>query len=458
MVEPTYEYDDGVLYAGDVNNVLAELPEESVDCIVTSPPYFGLRDYGTATWVGGDANCTHEFGRHLRGGTLGGKDSNFQNNNMGSYGDEAVKIGESCPKCGAVRRDLQVGLEQTPQEYIDRLVEVFRGLKKVLKKDGVAWLNLGDTYWGGKGRSGAGSKKTHKGRTSKTLQKEHTYLGKSKDFRPQDRPSDVFKPKDLMMIPHRVAIALQEDGWWVRQDIVWNKPNPMPESIRDRCTKAHEYIFLLTKSKKYFYDNEAIKEPVKQDWGTRNRKNGKYHNEGSGLQPHSGLEKSYKTKNKRSVWTIAPKPFKGAHFATFPPKLIEPCILAGTSAKGNCSDCGAPIKRIVQTNNPSKQSADYDNDLNWANTNQKTSNPQSSKSLHRNKGGVYSSAITKGWKSTCECNGEIRPSVVLDPFVGSGTTCVVAKQHGRHFIGIDLNEEYLEIARKRIEDENDNNG
>ena len=459
MVEPTYEYDDGFLYAGDVNTVLAELPEESVDCIVTSPPYFGLRDYGTATWVGGDANCTHEFGRHLRGGTLNGKESNFQNNNMGSYGDEAVKIGESCPKCGAIRKDLQVGLEQTPQEYIERLVEVFRGLKRVLKKDGVAWLNLGDTYWGGKGRSGAGSKKTHKGRTSKTLQKEHTYLGKSKDFRPQDRPSDVFKPKDLMMIPHRVAIALQEDGWWVRQDIVWNKPNPMPESIRDRCTKAHEYIFLLTKSKKYFYDNEAIKEPVKQDWGTRNRKNGKYHNDGSGLQPHSGLEKSYKTKNKRSVWTIAPKPFKGAHFATFPPKLIEPCILAGTSEAGHCLDCGSRYKRTVKRNLKNKpdtaksliESAQH---MGIPDDKAKMRIGLDRKNTHEKNPGYQ----TLGWEATCDCDSPTEPDVVLDPFVGSGTTCVVAKQHGRHFIGIDLNEEYLEIARKRIEDENDNNG
>jgi len=359
MVESAYEYEHGVLYCGNVNSVLDELPEESVDCIVTSPPYFGLRDYGTASWVGGDENCSHEFGRHMRGGTLDGKESNFQNNNMGSYGDEAVKNGESCPKCGAIRKDLQVGLEQTPQEYIERLIGVFRSLRRVLKEDGVAWLNLGDTYWGGKGRSGAGSKKTHKERTSKTLQGEHTYLGKSKGFRPQDRPSDIFKPKDLMLIPHRVAIALQEDGWWVRQDIVWHKPNPMPESVRDRCTKAHEYVFMLTKSKKYFYDSEAIKEPLAN---TKSK------------NMESGDTENIPKKNKRSVWSVPPKSFKGAHFATFPPKLIEPCILAG------CREGG----------------------------------------------------------------------VVLDPFVGSGTTCVVAQEHGRHFIGIDLNKEYLALANDRI--------
>ena len=137
-----------------------------------------------------------------------------------------------------------------------------------------------------------------------------------------------------MGIPWMLAFALRADGWYLRQDIIWHKPNPMPESVRDRCTKSHEYIFLLSKSKNYYYDNEAIKEPVKQDWGTRNRDNGKYHNEGTGLQPHSGLTKSYETKNKRSVWSVTNKPYKGAHFATFPPDLIEPCILAGSS-EGN---------------------------------------------------------------------------------------------------------------------------
>ena len=383
MIKPTYEYDDGVLYAGDVNNVLAALPEESVDCIVTSPPYFGLRDYGTATWVGGDANCTHEFGRHLRGGTLDGKESNFQNNNMGSYGDEAVKIGESCPKCGAIRKDLQVGLEQTPQEYIERLVEVFRGLKRVLKKDGVAWLNLGDTYWGGKGRSGAGSKKTHKERKSKTLQGEHTYLGKNKGFRPQDRPSDIFKPKDLMLIPHRVAIALQEDGWWVRQDIVWHKNNPMPESIRDRCTKAHEYIFMLTKSKKYYYDHIAVKEESQDTWKGRREKRKQRIKQQSALgdrifddevEYHEGMKR-----NRHSVWKVPVFAYKGAHFATYPPKLIEPCILAGTSEAGHCLECGSRHKRIVDKNPPKK---------------------------------------TIGWEATCDCDSPTEPDVVLDPFVG----------------------------------------
>jgi DNA modification methylase len=182
------------------------------------------------------------------------------------------------------------------------------------------------------------------------------------------------KEKDLIGIPWMLAFALRSDGWYFRQDIIWHKPNPMPESVKDRCTKSHEYIFLLSKSKKYYYDNEAIKEPVKQDWGTRNRANGKYHNSGSGLQPHSGLTKSYTTKNKRSVWSITNKPYKQAHFATFPPDLIVPPILAG-SKKGD---------------------------------------------------------------------------IVLDPFMGSGTTGMVAKQHGRYFIGCELHDDYSELIRQRM--------
>jgi DNA modification methylase len=168
---------------------------------------------------------------------------------------------------------------------------------------------------------------------------------------------------------------MRADGWYLRQDIIWHKPNPMPESVKDRCTKSHEYIFLFSKNRKYHYDNEAIKEPAK-DWGTRDRTNGKYHNEGTGLQPHSGLTKSYPTKNKRSVWSVTVKPYKEAHFATYPPDLIEPCILAG-SEEGD---------------------------------------------------------------------------IVLDPFMGAGTTAAVAKSLGRNYIGCELNEKYSTLIEKRIHD------
>ena len=238
-------------------------------------------------------------------------------------------------------------------------MKVFREVRRVLRDDGTVWLNLGDSYSSG-------------GRTTTTNQS----LRGDKDYgvtRP--KPSKGIKPKDLIGIPWRVALALQQDGWYLRQDIIWHKPNPMPESVKDRCTKAHEYIFLLSKNVKYYFDNEAIKEPVKKDWGTRDRTKGKYHNEGTGLQPHSGLTKSYDKKNKRSVWTVTTKPFKGAHFATFPMDLIEPCVLAG------CPEGGT----------------------------------------------------------------------VLDPFGGSGTTGIVAVNHNRNAVLCELNQEYIDLAKERIE-------
>ena len=249
--------------------MMKTLPEQSVNCCVTSPPYFGLRDYG------------HEG---------------------------------------------QIGLEETPEAFIQKMVEVFRQVKRVLRDDGTLWLNLGDSYAGsGKGRNADGSHQEG----GKQGTNKGTVLGSLVKTYAQD-----CKSKDLIGIPWMVAFALRADGWYLRQDIIWHKPNPMPESVQDRCTKAHEYIFLLSKSSKYYYDIESIKEPVKQDWGTRNRSNGKYHNEGSGLQPHSGLEKSYEFANKRSVWSVNTSSYEGAHFATFPTRLIEPCILAGCPKGG----------------------------------------------------------------------------------------------------------------------------
>jgi DNA modification methylase len=212
-------------------------------------------------------------------------------------------------------------LEQTPEEYVQKLVEVFREVKRVLRDDGTLWLNLGDSYSGsGKGPAG------NLGKTHNEREMTHTHVS--------GKVPDGLKPKDLIGIPWMVAFALRNDGWYLRQDIIWHKPSTMPESVTDRCTKAHEYIFLLSKSKTYYYDAESIKEPVKQDWGTRDRTNGKYHNTGTGLNPHTGLQKSYEKANKRSVWSVTTKPFHGAHFATFPPDLIEPCVIAGSPEGG----------------------------------------------------------------------------------------------------------------------------
>ena len=245
---------------GDVLDKLQEIESESIQCVVTSPPYWGLRDYG------------------IEG---------------------------------------QLGLEATPELYVEKMVKVFREVKRVLKNDGTVWLNLGDSY---NGSGKAGNKNSE-------YYKKHTEFGKpAKNKDKIGIPTNVkgLKPKDLVGIPWRVAFALQADGWWLRQDIIWHKPNPMPESVTDRCTKSHEYIFLLTKSAKYFYDADAIREPVsavslkRAEYGWDcDRPSTKNASLGGG-------------RNKRSVWTITTKPFKDAHFAVFPPKIPELCIKAGS--------------------------------------------------------------------------------------------------------------------------------
>lgn len=312
-----------MIICGDSFEILKTLDPESVHTCVTSPPYWGLRDYGV---------------------------------------------------------EGQLGLEATPEEYVANLVRIFAEVKRVLRDDGTLWLNLGDSY-----TSGGRSSRDH----DKKLSARHLSVRAT-------TPTGL-KPKDLIGIPWRVAFALQADGWYLRQDIIWAKPNPMPESVRDRCTKAHEYIFLLSKSKKYYFDHEAIKEPavsngvpnspqsIKSPYGQGfTRRAGSGNKERKQRPSQETLNRGNQagsipwdlapTRNKRSVWTVTTKPFKEAHFATFPPDLIEPCILAGSP-----------------------------------------------------KGGV-----------------------VLDPFFGAGTTGVVAKKHGRKIIGIELNAAYAEIARLRI--------
>ncbi len=315
---------------GDALEVLKTLESESVDCVITSPPYFGLRDYGVAG---------------------------------------------------------QLGLEETPDEFIEKLVGMFSEVRRVLKKEGTLWCNLGDSYNGNK----TGNTETKKN------PKKVTDTFKKKLW-------GVLKPKDMMGIPWRVAFALQADGWYLRQDIIWAKPNPMPESVTDRCTKSHEYIFLLSKSQTYFFDSEAIKEKAiggqisrPSGWATgsdhtavawntsdkRKKFDKRMAGGGTNIKGHSGNIKSDGTpfdyavsgmRNRRSVWNINPHPFAEAHFATFPEKLVEPMILAGCP-----------------------------------------------------KGGT-----------------------VLDPFSGAATTGVVAKKFGRNYIGIELSEKYCELSRKRL--------
>ena len=304
---------------GNVNDKLKEIESESIQCVVTSPPYWGLRDYGTAEWEGGDENCDH-IKQIMFGGSSGIRDLRNEKS-----AEEAKRKGtpykNKCGKCGAKRIDQQLGLEETPEKYVENMVKVFREVKRVLKDDGTLWLNIGDSY-----ARTPNSQVSQSGLcATKNDDKKYEYSHK-KNY------GDIIKPKDLVGIPWRVAFALQADGWYLRQDIIWHKPNPMPESVTDRCTKSHEYIFLLTKSAKYFYDNDAIAEKtLTMDNSNRDRDIEKLNNT-PGRTRMGGLKtNNYQTRNKRSVWKINTQPYKDAHFAVFPSKLPELCIKAGSS-------------------------------------------------------------------------------------------------------------------------------
>lgn len=295
------------ILVADALTGLATLPDQSVRTCVTSPPYWGLRDYGTGDFEGGDPSCDH-VAPPTGGPSAKGQRGKFSSD--GQYKDE-------CKKCGAIRVDHQLGLEPTPEQYVENLVQVFREVKRVLTDDGTLWLNLGDSYCGA-GRGGQSSAKRSQ--------------GWQPDYAMQHHVPNGLKAKDLVGIPWRVAFALQADGWYLRQDIIWAKPNPMPEPVKDRCTKSHEYIFLLSKQPRYYYDYEAIKEEAQNRSSGNDFKNRQGH---ADFQAQSGGEGgdecvSNGKKNKRDVWTIAPKPFKGAHFAVMPEALAEPCILAGS--------------------------------------------------------------------------------------------------------------------------------
>lgn len=308
---------------------------ESIHCVVTSPPYWGLRDYGTATWEGGDAGCDHKgSAQQSQSSTLKGNGHGCDKPLSPQLQAMAVPYRNFCGKCGAKRIDNQIGLEATPDEFVARMVEVFREVKRVLRKDGTCWLNLGDSYASGEiGRKDKGiTSDPNCGANEKWQATE----------RRQMKLNTGLKQKDLIGIPWRVAFALQADGWWLRSDIIWHKPNPMPESVTDRCTKSHEYIFMLTKSSTYFYDATAIAEPaiyagdVKTTNGNAGMDSGY-----DGHRTRDGFKRGVtvkETRNKRTVWSIPSMPFPDAHFATFPPELPELCIKAGCPKGGTVLD------------------------------------------------------------------------------------------------------------------------
>jgi len=367
------------IICGDVLDGLRSLPECSVQCVVTSPPYWGLRDYGMPG---------------------------------------------------------QIGLEPTPEEYVEKMVEVFHEVRRVLRDDGVAWVNYGDCY-------ASSGRKDENGCSNRSEFPEM----------PGRSPSGTLKPKDLVGMPWRIAFALQADGWYLRSDIIWSKPNPMPESVTDRPTKSHEYVFLLTKSSRYFYDADAVREEHKQESLARveqgwhcdrlNQGNSLARGEPSAISVSKMGDKwcNPTGRNRRTVWEIATQPTPEAHFATFPEALVEPCIKAGTSERGCCPECGAPWRRIVESGGGTTGASwhDHSDDLGRG----QIAPPSATfKDYYRR---------SVGWRPTCTCDiAETVPCVVLDPFGGSGTVAKVARDLGRSSILIELNPEYVEIAKKRL--------
>jgi DNA modification methylase len=404
------------IITGDCRDVLKTLPPASVHTCVTSPPYWGLRDYGVAG---------------------------------------------------------QIGSEATVEEWVDVMVAVFREVKRVLRDDGTVWLNLGDAYSSG-GRDSYGPL------VLGTKQATHPAIKTAR--RPPAQ--EGIKPKDLIGMPWMVAFALRADGWYLRSDIIWAKPNPMPESVRDRPTSAHEHVFLLTKRPRYFYDADAVRTPAisettkKPDgWDTGPGAHGTVHRNGREKgervdkqrghgRRHDGFndrwdampkaEQQAMGANLRNVWTIATHPFPNAHFATFPPALVEPCIKAGTSEKGCCGACGAPWVRQTK---PTARYAqflgqgytDHESDSMAGRMQNRGRNRQNTM---RDEAGITSREVeTTGWSPTCTCAADTIPCTVLDPFGGAGTTGLVADRLGRDAILIELNPSYVTIGADRVTDD-----
>lgn len=371
------------------------LADKSVQCVVTSPPYWGLRDYGTAKWEGGDDGCLHGVMRSSSKSTLGlAKGQASHEAAMRRESECVVPYREQCGKCGATRIDNQIGLEKTPELYVADLVEVFREVWRVLKDDGTIWVNLGDSYAGsGKGNTKHGTVAGYK---------QSTNTGSLTGMPMVSWCHETVKAKDLVGIPWRVAFALQADGWYLRSDIIWSKPNPMPESVTDRPTKAHEYIFLMAKRERYYFDQDAVSEPaspntharlaqdVENEIGSARANGGGKTNgnmkavfnhkmavAGEGIRNNDSFSNAVclrvDKRNIRTVWDIATQPYSEAHFATFPEELAARCIKAGTRA------------------------------------------------------------------------GDI----VFDPFSGSATTIKVAQDLGRVGVGLELKWDYIQMARRR---------
>jgi DNA modification methylase len=401
------------------------LSDQSLHMIATSPPYWGLRTYKGEQRIDWPA---------VEYAPMPG---------MPTLSIPAMTCG--------------LGEETTPEAYIGHMILCLREWWRVLRDDGTCWVNLGDSYASSQSTTGGYSDKS----TLSGFSSDNT---KGRQMNRSENPTRLdscLKPKNLCLIPARFALAAQADGWYIRSDIIWAKPNPMPESVTDRCTKAHEYVYLMAKSQKYFYDAEAVKEEASPETFARSLRGvGENHKNVNGApgqtvhsmstpRAHGEGTPANPTRNKRTVWNIATSPYSGAHFATWPPKLVEPMILAGTSARGVCPACGSPWERVVE-----KGMTAHDGETQSAYSNGTTANRLALlRQAARERGEEYTSAKkTTGWRATCECEaGDPIPATVLDPFNGSGTTGTVALDLGRAYIGVDISAEYVTgLAESRI--------
>lgn len=415
---------------GDNIEILKTLPDGIVDCCVTSPPYYGLRDYGTGKWIGGDPNCPHRRLSKFSEKTITG---HHQEELAGNVGDAIYK--SVCPLCGAVREDKQIGLEDTPEEYIQRLVDVFHEVKRVLKDDGTLWVNIGDTY---------------------------------------NNAWDGAKNKDLIGIPWMLAFALRNDGWYLRQDIIWHKPNPMPEPVKDRCVKSHEYIFLLSKKPHYYFDYEAIQEDSvtgneRHFGGADSINNGKYES----IEQESSVRQGMNKNRGNGIVFLRKELPSHEAFVDFMRKnttinqLVEATDISKTTIEHwfrrdesgfayPSPDDWCKIRDYV--NDWSKEYEEIDYGL--TNITMETDEIGKNSDGKRNKRDVWSvstRAVKEAHFSTfpenlitpCILAGCRNGGVVLDPFFGSGTTGRVAVANGRHYIGIELNPEYIDISKRR---------
>ena len=423
---------------GDCLDSLRLIPDGCVSCCVTSPPYFALRDYQTGSWEGGDPACEHK-------GSNGQQLSKSLATTRGG-GHSAAETGPTpfrnkCQRCGAVRVDRQIGLEETPGAYVAKMVEVFAEVRRVLTPTGSLWCNMGDSF-AGNGKAGRADAGREIPRPDGTAGKP-TQKCNRKDVR---RGGVGLKDKDLLGIPHQLVFALRDDGWYWRQTNHWCKNSPMPESVRDRSTSAVEYVFHLTKAATYFYDQEAGRvvsgaNPI-----------GVVHMDGRQLKQESigrrteasTLGTNYADLAGRNLWNwwndISSSPLADSHYATMPQDLARRCIRLGSSEYGVCPKCSAPWQRILdrkqvkrpRPNDHVKRTGENGTGNSCANT----------------VAGV--TVQSKGWEPTCKCGTGIVPALILDPFSGAGTTALVANQLGRRAIGLELNPEYVTLSKRRL--------